>query len=38
VAQYRRIAAEAAAQAESDAEATRQELEAEQAGEAPALQ
>ena len=38
VAQYRRIAAEAAAQAESDAEATRQELEAEQAGEAPAPQ
>ena len=38
VAQYRRIAAEAAAQAESDAEETRQALEAEEAGEAPATQ
>ncbi|MDB5615574.1 MAG: mltG [Devosia sp.] len=37
VAQYRRITAEAA-QAEKDAEATRQELEAEQAGAAPAPQ
>lgn len=38
VAQYRRIAAEAAAQAEADAEAARQELEAEEAGEAPAAE
>jgi len=35
VAEYRRIAAEAAAQAEADAEAARQALEAEEAGEAP---
>lgn len=38
VARYRRIAAEAAAQAEADAEAARQALEAEEAGEAPAEQ
>jgi len=35
VAQYRRIAAEAAAQVEADAEAARQALEAEEAGENP---
>jgi UPF0755 protein len=38
VAQYRRIAAEAAAQAEADAEAARQALEAEEAGEAGAAE